>query len=356
MLRLACTWFGVLFFLSGMSWEVQAKPRCMEEGTSCQKNVDCCAGRCSKKRCAALCRPEGYPCSSGGECCQKACVESRCGGSCRREGRKCKRNQECCSLACNEGRCSEGMSVSLCDPAACLRWDPTMRLCRSRCSENKHCILGRCRTKKPGHRSPPDKQTNPPERREPERREPPRRDPPSVERREPPRREPPRREPPIRREPPLCAWQKCLHLDEKREQCISICIKGTSCDGQGRCLPVTAQCNQSKCMRYDARHKRCVSRCRAWQQCSKGRCTKRSICPRSRCLRYNAFWRRCVSICPEGTRCDGKGYCRATLQAPTWRGCNWRQCLTRSTDGQCRSYCKNNETCRAGVCQKLSGE
>ncbi len=296
---------------------------CRTEGKTCKDNQPCCKDlSCRKGRCTAFCRAEGYPCTQGSECCQGLCTESRCGGSCRSTGERCSRDQECCSLKCAEDRCTEGSGALLCDPAECLRWDPTLRLCRSHCENGTRCTLGRCRRLGAAKRSPPrlgtsvespthpTTSTNPSQPTHPTTSTNPNQPThsstptPPILRSSPPAIVPSKRSP-----PPLCRWQDCLHLDKRQNQCTVICPAHTRCDGEGRCLPLRVRCPRTQCLRYDVRQKRCVSLCLESQRCVQGRCVHGQVCLQIRCMRFDARLRRCVSVCPKETRCDGYGRC-----------------------------------------------
>lgn len=111
--------------------DLQGVPRCtglddvcLENGTLCAMNADCCSRACQPSqgqlRCVEgeTCLVDETPCSATSECCAGllcqrqgsqvfgTCSQNRSGLSCALAGQTCEEETDCCgSATCEEGRC-----------------------------------------------------------------------------------------------------------------------------------------------------------------------------------------------------------------------------------------------------------
>ncbi|MEZ4459669.1 MAG: VWA domain-containing protein [bacterium] len=54
---------------------------CLDEGTTCTSDAECCFGSCNNGSCEEPCRPTGVTCETNGDCCGGVCASDAAGGA-----------------------------------------------------------------------------------------------------------------------------------------------------------------------------------------------------------------------------------------------------------------------------------
>jgi hypothetical protein len=129
-----------LAFLISAGETPLGSPVCVEQGSSCSTNTDCCVGTCDgSKHCATPSTSGPNSCSATNPCPNGACVNGYCEG-----GTQCNSNTQCGNGNCQNGYCSNACSQASdcngggCNAGACCAAE------QRDCSGNQDCCSGSC--------------------------------------------------------------------------------------------------------------------------------------------------------------------------------------------------------------------
>jgi hypothetical protein len=73
---------------------------CVNNGSTCTANSQCCSGNCSGGTCVPACLANGSSCSSASQCCGGACAPQGYCMTCQTSGEGCTAGWQCCSGNC----------------------------------------------------------------------------------------------------------------------------------------------------------------------------------------------------------------------------------------------------------------